>query len=321
VIPECAGACFDLIHWDNHRVHISPFTVATVQQVFKCTVNSGKHETPLARALVELTFKLLEEKLHRLPGTTGSHPRDPLRTKQKGKHVLHLRLHEFLQVLDVLICNHNAQPHRRGFGLTPNEYIRAAIDQGRIIVRTLSEVEAQDCSLLKIRKRCQVKGNFKKGKRPYIEYKYARYTSTQLANSPSLIGKFLDVDFQRNDMRIGKSYGEDGAFFDNLTVERLWAGTPHTLWQRVLIAKLIKQKRLDLNAHPDPIHAAVDHLRCRAPTSRVAASHYAELAGKDGKPQGTPVPGIPPPPEALKPAHVGGPWKPNPRTWIKLTKR
>lgn len=321
VITECeGGACWDVLHWDNHRTQISPFTCKTVQDTVKCVINQGKHMTPLARALVEQTFGQLEKQLHRLPGTTGSHPRDPLRTKQKHKNILHLRLHEFLQVLDVLICNHNAQPHRRGFGLTPNEFIRASIDQGRIIVRNLSEVEAQDCSLLKIRRRCSVRGNFKKSKRPYIEFKYARYSSSQLANMPSLIGKELNVEFRRNDMRICKAYDLNGALFGNLTVERLWSTTEHTLEQRVLIARMIKQKKLDLQAHPDPIHAAVDYLSVRAPISRAAASQYANLTARDGKPYGTSIHSSAPTTEIPKKLTVT-PWQPNPKRWIKLTKR
>ena len=322
VIPECqGGACVDVLHWDNHLVHISPFAMKTIQQAVKCVVNAGKHRTPLARPLIELTFKLLEEKLHRLPGTTGSHPRDSRRVKQKGKDIIRLRLNELFQLLDVIICNHNAEPHARNAGMTPLQHIRAAIDQGQIIVRNLSEVEAEDCSLLKIRKRCKIKGNFKKSKRPYIEYKYGRYTSTRLCNMPSLIGSDLNVDFQRNDMRFAKAYTPDGALFDTLIVEPFWAGTPHTVDQRCLIAKMIKQKRLDLQAHPDPIHAAVDHLRDRALSSRIAASQYANLTANAGKPHGTPVPEIPPPPDTLKRPKVGGPWQPSRRNWIKLTKR
>lgn len=322
VIPECAdGLCLDVVRADNHRAHTSLVTVNALQKALKCGLNFGKHKAPLARALIELTNKLLEEKLHRVPGTTGSHPGDPRRTKQKGKPTLRLRLHEFLQLLDVVICNQNASPHRRGFGYTPLEYIRAAIDQGHTLIRTLSERERQDCSLHKFTRRCEVQGNFKAGKRPYIEYMYARYTSQKLANMPSLIGKFLTVDFRRVDARHGRAYLEDGAFLDDLVVERLWAGTQHTFEERALIAKLIRKKKLDLLAHPDPIHAAVDHMRTRASTSRVAASHFAEMSGMLGKPAGTPVPDIPPPPASLRSPEPGAPWKPNRGRWIKLTGR
>lgn len=66
-----------------------------------------------------------------------------------------------------------------------------------------------------------VRGDIRRGRRPYVCFEGNHYMSRALSQTPSLINKEITVAFDPSDIRTISAYGESGQFLDNLTCCRL----------------------------------------------------------------------------------------------------
>jgi hypothetical protein len=231
---------------------------------------------------VERFFGLLEEhSFHRIPGTSGSNTSDPRGhggQEFAKKHAITLDM--IRQLLDIAMAEYNHAPRYPLFAHTPMEAISNYIKMNPdAVLRKLPPDTQCAGAILADRVVVTVKGNILNGRRPYINYKYARYTSDILARSPNLIGEKLTLIVNPDDLRVVRAYLSGGGELGYLTAKGAWGRIPHNSEMRTTIHKLMKENKINVPEGKDPVEVFLRYLEKRASLSRRAASQWAQAAG------------------------------------------
>lgn len=280
VISECAWRLWNLTAMDNAWSHFSLNTKDQLVRKVRSAINYGEIETPAARDIVERFFGTLAPYMHRLPSTTGSNSQDARRTDSEGNAVRYkVSFEDMLQVMDVIIANYNVTPHQGLPGqLSPFQYLRASLSQGDMPRHVFAE-DRTEFSLSWMRVPLTVRGNLKKGKRPYVQFKNAIYTNPIIADTPSLIGEGIIGEINRRDARTMRIYLLSGESLGVAEAMGTWGLHPHTLRQRELLTKrhIMRHLALEAEDYTDPVDAWLKHLAVKAKESKKAAAQYAEI--------------------------------------------
>ncbi|MED0708838.1 DDE-type integrase/transposase/recombinase [Aneurinibacillus aneurinilyticus] len=262
LIPEAKWGIWDEFHYDNGKANLSNVVRERLTQIIGCSINAGPVSTPERRGIIERFFGLLEENgYHRLPNTTGSHPKDPRRKNAEEKAVKYQISSEHIEELtEVLIALYNGTPHEGVNNLTPLEAMQQRIQRG-MTIRTMPEQKRDDISFLTLTAKRRVNGNMESGRRPYIQYEGVTYHSQILSQNLDLIGKTLTLLVNIEDLRTIRAFLPDGSEFGVLTASGKWGITRHTLQLRKEITKLRSRKQLFYTSQDDPIEKYHEYLR------------------------------------------------------------
>lgn len=279
IFPRCAWACWDELCYDNARANLSEVVTSNLREVIGCAVNAGPVATPTRRPIVESFFDALEENgFHRLPNTTGSHPNDPRRTDPEMQ-ALRYGMHEnhLYELGDVLVAEYNATPHTSLGYRSPLEQMNLYAGDPDFPIRILDEDKQNKIGrgVLNIRVRRKVRGSINQGRRPYIELEGARYTSDILAHSPELIGTWLILHVNSEDMRVVTAYLDSGEEFGVISVQGPWSRTAHDLQMRRAINQLRHRKIIFYTESDDPIQVYLQYLTEESVTNTHARGQYA----------------------------------------------
>lgn len=268
VIEGTQWALWDEILYDQAKANLSLIVKDRLKQVIKCRVNPGKVGFPIKRTHIERWFGLFEENgFHRLPSTTGSHPNDPRRTdpaKLAKKHRITVQHVE--ELIDVMIADYNGTESEGVNFMTPLEAMKSRLQS--YTVNQMPEEQRNDIAFLTMRTTREVKGDIKKGRRPFIQYENVRYTSALLVRSPGLVGKKLDIMVNIDDLRIVRAFLPDGSELGKLKATGKWGNSPHTLQVRREIFRLKRKKLLRFTEYDDPIevyHRYLDEGATKSP--------------------------------------------------------
>lgn len=112
--------------------------------------------------------------------------------------------------------------------------------------------------ILTVREKVIVKGGLKTGRRPFVNYGYATYSSDALKRTYQLCGKKIVIEVNPKDARVARAYQEDGAELGILKAAPPWNLTPHTLEARRTISNLRERKLIYYSKNDDPI---IEYLR------------------------------------------------------------
>lgn len=281
VIPECAWRLWDLLAVDNALAHISLNTREQLTERLRCAFNLGKVATPESRIIIERFFGTIAKQIQRLPSTTGSNARDRRRTHSEANAVKYGLTFDYLaQTLDVIVAKYNMTPHGGLPGrATPLQYLREALAQGDIS-RQVFEKDRDGFSLCTTKIPLTIRGNMRKGKRPYIQYKNTTYTNSIIADSPSLIGKQVLGEINKRDARTMNVFLTSGEHLGIAQAAGPWGIYKHTLRQRELLTQRHKMRHLALDGVSEtvnPMDALLKFLGSKARKSKRAASQYAEV--------------------------------------------
>ena len=132
-------------------------------------------------------------------------------------------------------------------------------------------------NLLNIEASRIVRGNFRLGRRPYIEFEGAHYRNDVLARTPDLIGKRLTLSVNPEDIRSLVAYLPNGSELGILTAHGFWGRTPHTLEVRKAILALKHRRLLWYTTEQDPIQVYLDYLATQSHKSKGAARKFANV--------------------------------------------
>jgi hypothetical protein len=258
VLPQLAFAVWGEIAFDNAASHLAQRVKDGLTGVAS-VLNPGPVKTPEARRVIERLFGILEERyIHRLPNTTGSSSSDVRRDKPEEKAKQYrITLDEMLELMDVIICDHNATPARKHYNRSPLQYLEHMIDSGSFVPRHIPEPDRPGFAIAVVNATRAVRGNLANGQRPYIEYEGVRYYSERLSSSPDLIGKPLRLKGASRDIRALTAYLENGEEFGLLKVADKWAATAHDLRTRRAINQLAQQGQLNVRQGEDPIEVFI----------------------------------------------------------------
>lgn len=221
------------------------------------------------------------DSFHRLPNTTGNSPTDPRRNDaEKIAKQYDISYEDLFELVEVLIANYNVEPHSGINGLSPLECMQQRVSRG-FMPRTMQEERRNDVAFLAYQKYCTVRGNLKKGRRPYITYEGVEYRNDVLSRSFEMIGRKISVQINIDDIRVLKAYLEDGSEFGYLTANGKWGVIPHSLRVRKQVNKLVREKQIHFTNSDDPIQIYKEYLQGKAinnksTRNRIAAQNLAE---------------------------------------------
>lgn len=206
---------------------------------------------PDDRPFIERFFQTLEKgSFHRLPNTTGIGIEDARRRYPDIAACKYfIQLEHLEEILDVIMANYNAVPHSSIGYRNPLQYLDYLTQNKELHYANKNELE----TLLSIRKRMRVKGSLAEGRRPYVNFLRATYSSDSLKSTYNLCGQYIYVEANPKDLRTLRAYTENGAEIGTLKAGAPWHVRPHTIEMRKIITSLYDRKIIHYTKYSDPI--------------------------------------------------------------------
>ncbi|QDQ82181.1 DDE-type integrase/transposase/recombinase [Paraburkholderia megapolitana] len=280
-LPELAYVSWEWMKLDNAKANLAAETLAALCEFVGCAVNAGPKHSPDERPYIERFFGTIASRLSsRLPGYTGSHPRDLRRAlaDPKGNLRLYVALNELEELIEYAIASYHGTPHSGLNSVTPLEAMEYFVRGRQTLLTWLPERHRRTLCLMQSARRCRVAGYLERGVRPHINLFGVRYTNAVLACSAQLIGQTLHVYMNADDLRCVRAFLADGTELGVLDAQGAWRVMPHNLTLRKEIRKLQGSKRARTIPGANPIEAYVQTKLVAAKKTRKAASELAQAA-------------------------------------------
>lgn len=266
VVPQAHGRRISIISVDNHLSHLANAVVSHLRIRTGAIVRFGKVRHWISRYAVEGIFAELQSRgFSRIPSTTGSGPDDPAVDHPVEKAVkLRVRMEQLVELIDVLVANHNALPRLPLMSKTANEALASELDETRriAVVPKFSEAFMKDPQVAVEIVNVRVRGSRETGRAPYVQLDGAKYSNDLLRQHWSMIGKPLQAHV-KGDYRKIRVFRADGAEYGVLEVSGYWAKSFHTRETRKEIIRLHKEGLIHTNKN-DPVGVYTDYLAKRA---------------------------------------------------------
>jgi transposase InsO family protein len=278
-LPELAYVSWEWIRLDNAKANLATETLAALCEFVGCAVNAGPKHSPDDRPYIERFFGTIASRLSsRLPGYTGSNPRDLRRAlaDPKGNLRLYVSIDELDELIEYAIGSYHGTPHCGLNGLTPLEAMEFFVRGTGHMLTWLPEARRRTLCPMQSARRCRVRGYLALGVRPHINLFGVRYTNTVLACSAQLIGELLRVYMNADDLRCVRAFLADGTELGVLEAQGAWRVMPHNLILRREIMKVKENKHTRNMVDGNPIEAYVQTKVAEAKKSRRAASDLAQ---------------------------------------------
>lgn len=280
IIPETRWATWDELKYDNAKANLAEVVVDQLTKTTGCNVNAGPVAVPERRNIIERLFLTLEENgYHRLPNTTGNRPSDPRRQNAEEKAVKYrISFGHLVELTEVLISNYNGTPHEGLCYLTPLEVIQQRLDLN--FLRTIPEEKRNEIQFLTLQTSMKVAGNIRTGKRPYLQYEGATYRNEVLSRSLELIGTYLTLIVNVEDLRVIRAFLPDGSELGLLQANGKWGLVPHSLQTRKEINRLRNRKLLHYCNEENPIEIYREYLASKAQTTKPSRNKLERVRGE-----------------------------------------
>jgi putative transposase len=279
-LPELGYATWQWFKLDNAKANLAEDVRHALADFIGCFIDAGPAHTPDDRPYIERFFGTIASSLSsRLPGYTGSHPRDVRRAL--GDPASNLRLYvslgELEELLEAAIGGYNASPHAGLNGRTPLEAMEHSIRVRGAILNWSPEAKRRTLCLMQTPRRTKVRGYLEQGQRPHINFHGVRYTNALLASTGAFLGRELRVYYNSQDLRVVRAFASDGAEIGVLKAQGAWGEIAHDLKLRQEIIRQRGRKRLSGALSRDFLHLFVERKLADAKRSRRAASELAHV--------------------------------------------
>jgi transposase InsO family protein len=274
-LPELGYAIWERMRLDNAKANLASDTMTALCEFIGCAADAGPPHHPDDRPYIERFFGTVASTLSsRLPGYTGSNPKDLRRAlaDPKGNLRLFVSLAEMEELMEASIAGYNATPHAGLNGRTPLEAMEYLVRGKGQMIWWLPEAKRRTMCLMQTGHRCRVRGYLAQGTRPHINLFQVRYTSEVLAASGALLGRELRVYYNSSDLRTVRAFLADGSELGILNAQGAWGQISHDLKLRREIMKLRSKKRLAFTVTQEFIDRFVEEKKKKAKHSRRAAS-------------------------------------------------
>lgn len=282
-VPGVHGQRIAVISVDNHLSHLANSVVSHLRIRTGAIIRFGKVRHWISRYVVEGLFSQMQNRgFSRLPSTTGSGPDAPGVNDPVGKAIKHrVRMEQMVELIDVLIANHNARPRTSLMSKTPNEVIATGIGDGNrlSVVPTFSEAFMKDPQIAVEIVSVTVRGSRQAGRAPYVQLDGAKYTNDLLRQHWTMLGAKL-VAHIKGDFRKIRVFRADGSEYGVLEVAGHWARSFHTREMRKEINRLHKDRLINLSGN-DPVAVYTDYLAKRA--TRNSDSKHPKITREAGQ--------------------------------------
>jgi transposase InsO family protein len=304
-LPELSYAIWERMRLDNAKANLASDTMAALCEFIGCAADAGPPHHPDDRPYIERFFGTVASTLSsRLPGYTGSNPKDLRRAlaDPKGNLRLFVSLAEMEELMEASIAGYNATPHDGLNGRTPLEAMEYLVRGKGQMIWWLPEAKRRTMCLMQTAHRCRVRGYLAQGTRPHINLFQVRYTSKVLAASGALLGRELRIYYNSDDLRSVRAFLADGSELGILKAQGAWGEIRHDLKLRREIIKLRAKKRLAFTVTQEFIDRFVEEKRKKAKHSRRAASDLERTVRVLANAPTTNTPPEPPKSAPLSPA-------------------
>ena len=263
VFPECTNIGWGSLFLDGALAHLADAVHNRARKAVGFTINWGPVGHFERRPNVERFFSSVSTEIFmRLPSTTGSNPRKGRADDAQDKAVRYkIRAEAVEEAFAVFVADYNGTPSSGLSYNSPLEVISHYIhDEAKHnFLRRLPE-KLPGTLFIPLKKVCMVRGGRSNGRRPYIQFEGARYTSDIMSHAGGLIGKSLTLEFDERDIRFCNAYLADGAELGKLKVIGRWGNTKHSLRTRKIINGLILKRKLFVSINDDPVQSYLDYL-------------------------------------------------------------
>ncbi|MFL9869740.1 hypothetical protein PQR67_36725 [Paraburkholderia fungorum] len=217
------------------------------------------------RPFIETFFRNLAGRgFQRLSNTTGAKPQDRKGREPEAVALASRFQYEYAEeLLDVLIANYNASPHKGIGDRTPLDYARFLYQHSGQNFRQVDAglVEA----LFSIRKPCTVRGGAEQGRLPFVEFYYASYTNEVLQSRQDLVGSAIWVICHKeDDCRVARASTLDGMSLGVLRAAPPWNISPHSLSVRAAICQARSRGQLTIPAGGDGVEVFLHYVESQA---------------------------------------------------------
>ena len=279
-LPELGYATWQWFKLDNAKANLAEDVRHALADFIGCFIDAGPAHTPDDRPYIERFFGTIASSLSsRLPGYTGSNPRDVRRALSDAKSNLRLyvSLSELDELLEAAIGGYNGTPHDGLNGRTPLEAVEHSVRVRGAILNWLPEAKRRTLCLMQTPRRTTVRGYLEQGQRPHINFHGVRYTNVLLASSGVFLGRELRVYYNSQDLRTVRAFTADGAEIGMLKAQGAWGEIAHDLKLRQEIIRQRGRKRLSGAMSRDFLHLFVKRKLADAKRSRRAASELAHV--------------------------------------------
>lgn len=256
---EFVGLCYDEFSVDGALANIC----GTVEMQLKDVVGAqilhpqnsyAKRRTKDDRPYIERFFGTLASGgFQKLNNTTGANTvqragTDPAKIALASQFSFEYAI----DLLDVLIANYNATPHKNLSWRTPLEVFNYRASRKDFHPRFADPVDVS--CICSARKKCTVKGGYKVGRQPYVNFYGATYSAPWLEQRHELVGQELWVlnndEFNAGIVLVSTLEGE---ILGNLAARPPWNKSPHSLRLRRAINSLAARKIIHFAAYDDPM--------------------------------------------------------------------
>jgi len=234
--PELQWVAFDEISFDRDATHKAIEVKDKLKDVIGSRIVMGEAHLPITRPYIEQFFRLLEDKLHQLPNTTGSHHRDPSSVNPEGEALKHgLTVEEIIELLDTCLAEYNVDSKRPVLGYRSSlEVLEQDIEIRKNELIPYRKIP------LNLQKHISVIGqefpasivNRKGRSRPYINFLYVPYSSDLLSNSPSLVSKRVKLLVDPDNLCFFEVYLDSGESIGTVKARGDWGYIPHSIETR-----------------------------------------------------------------------------------------
>jgi putative transposase len=277
-LPELAYATWEWMKLDNAKANLANETLTALCEFVGCVADAGPKYSPDERPYIERFFGTIASRLSsRLPGYTGSHPRDLRRAlaDPKGDLRLYVSLDELGELVEYAISSYNGTPHTGLNNATPLEAMEYFVRSRQTLLAWLAEQRRRTLCLMQSARQCRVRAYIGQGVRPHINLYRVRYTNRVLAASTHLIGQRLLIYMNADDLRSVRAFLADGTELGVLDAQGAWQLVPHNLKLRQEICKQSGKRQRFSDVGMNPIEAYVQEKFTQAKKTRKAATDLA----------------------------------------------
>lgn len=275
--PELTYHRWNWIQFDEAKSHLAVDTLDRLTKVLGCWTCAGRLGVPNDRAFEERLFGILEENgFHRIPGTLGSSPNDPLRKLGDVGNKLEkiIRLDQLEQLIYVLLANRNGEPQAGVGGRTPLEAMKYLTSKPEFLIQTLPHTKRHQLFLLREHVETTIRGQKTVA---HINFEGVRYTSDILARKRDLIGAKVRIYFIARDLRKVHAFFLDGSELGVLSASKQWRTTPHSLRQRKEILRMKRLGKIAWGPQDDPMEVFATVKRNEAKKNKKSGNKLAQV--------------------------------------------
>lgn len=254
---------FNQLLLDNALAHIAERIHGRARTLLGCDINLGPVRRPDRRPYIEGLFsELARLGFHRLRETTGSGPQDPIRIEPPPASEPQMSESQAVALIYRSVRFHNRKRSKGAYGVRRIEQLQTIVadnDQGLIfpvLPPLLEDLPSLNINLIRLK----VLGDKDEGKRPHLYLQEETYFGTVLSDRWDLIGEWIMVHMDRPDARYMRLFLENGTPLGTAEVRGRWRYCPHTLDQRILVNKLIRDGQLRMGYDEDPMVTYLDQL-------------------------------------------------------------